>query len=295
MPSTSRVPSLFTSRTRISIWTAPTPRQAHSRASSSAPAQLYGDPERDLPSEFGQFGMTGNSHVPFIQAPPASRITSPASFRDDCTIRTTASSATTLVRAVRRLVDNEDEDEEAMPPTLRAVDTPETRRRTWPSMETLRRRVSGFSSASTPLPAPTFPPRRPPAPPPPARPWPALPRSTSSTRAAHPDAAHVLAVPPHACQQHQQEGTCGAHARRNVARARRVRRSRSFSGFTSMAQQVLAPIAEPEPDTVAELDEVAAEAYNTARGVGRFWVYEEDESDGSAAAGVLERGVERAW
>ncbi|KAJ7769447.1 hypothetical protein B0H16DRAFT_1452634 [Mycena metata] len=259
--------------------------------------------DHDLPSDFSQFGMTGNTLVPFIQAPPTSHAQfssaavaatpyatrgSDASFRDDCTVRTTGSAATTPVRAVRRVIEDEDyaDHEEAMPPTTTTANW----RRTWPSMQNLRGRVSGIFHRK-----PQGNTARPTAPPP----SPALSAASSTSTL---EITHV--VPTSQTRRtfslSLRNRTSGkvpvAHTpvEHVVARARRVRRSRSFSGFTSMAHQVLEPIAEPDADGIAELDEVGMEAYNTARGVGQFWVYEED-LDGAAAAGVLERGVERGW
>ncbi|KAJ7031744.1 hypothetical protein C8F04DRAFT_1262604 [Mycena alexandri] len=274
--------------------------------------------DHDLPSDFSQFGMTSNTIVPLIQAPPAShgQFSSAAgaatpyatrdrdiSFRDDRTVRTTASAATTPVRTVRRIVEDDDaqEDypEEAMPRTTTTANW----RRTWPSIQNLRGRVSGIFHRKH---------NQPTAPPP--SPALSVASSTSTLEITHvvptSQTRRTFSLSLRARPRHRTSST--SVSTRNkvpvahtpvehvVARARRVRRSRSFSGFTSMAHQVLAPIAEPDADAdgMAELDEVGIEAYNTARGVGQFWVYEEDlegAGDAAAVAGVLERGVERGW
>ncbi|KAJ7723485.1 hypothetical protein DFH07DRAFT_783527 [Mycena maculata] len=240
----------------------------HSRPNSMLASEI------DLPSEFGQFGMTGNTTVPFIQAPPASNNSSvmphamrDRTSRDDCTIRTTASTATTPVRAVRR-VEPDFDDEEDVPPIDATSQAPQTRRRTWPSMEGLRSRVSGiFQHKHAALPA---------VPPPTPESLDVAPAPRAKRAFSFSLRARTSSTSSKIPASHMPVG--------NIARPRRVRHSRSFSGFTSMAYQVLSPVAEPE-----ELDEVALEAYNSARGIGQFWVYEEDES---VAAAILERGVE---
>ncbi|KAJ7888319.1 hypothetical protein B0H14DRAFT_3127291 [Mycena olivaceomarginata] len=265
--------------------------------------EITGD---DLPSEFGQFGMTGNVRVPFLQAVPVRKgipldiietfnSARDATPRDEPTLPSAARFATAPIRAVRRVLDDDEEEDEDADHATAAThhDTEATRRRTWPSMQRLRGRVSGIFQ------------RRPTvthvsAAPPPTPDTTAVSGGTTST-------VDIVHMPPTSSRPRRtfsfslrDRVRAGATTNSkvpaahtpvgNVARARRVRRSRSFSGFTSMAHQVLAPIAEPECDG---LDEVALEAYNTARGVGQFWVYEEDL--GGAAAGLLERGVERAW
>ncbi|KAJ7484799.1 hypothetical protein B0H11DRAFT_2231479 [Mycena galericulata] len=251
--------------------------------------------ESDLPSEFEQFGMTVNATVPFLEAPPVSKARHrprEPSFRDDSTVRTARTMPANAMRAVRRVEDDGDEDEESVPPTAKA---PTTRRGTWPSMVNLRSRVSGIFQRKQ---APTHSHAPPPSPTAPSA-------STSTSSPLEADIEHVAPrsrrtffslrsrasstsskVPP----SHTPVGHTAS------ARTRRVRRSRSFSGFTSMAHAVLAPIAdadaEPEEE---ELDEVGMEAYRTARGVGLFWVYQEEdeeEEEETAAAGILERGVE---
>ncbi|KAJ6576080.1 hypothetical protein DFH09DRAFT_1361687 [Mycena vulgaris] len=249
----------------------------------------------ELMSEFAQFGMTGNTHVPVMQTPPSSKSPSYPAIphptrdtpsRDDCTVRTTATAATTPIRAVRRVVN---EDPEDVPPTQPDASALSIRRRTWPSMERLRSSVSGIFQR-TPKRYTSL------APPPPS---PTDPTSDSETEITH------VTPTPHARRTfslsfRSRARTSSISSTKFPApvgniptRTRRVRRSRSFSGFTSMAQQ-LGTIAEPDADADAELDEVGLEAYNTVRGIGRFWVYEEDEgeSDLSPAAGLLERGVE---
>ncbi|KAF7350160.1 hypothetical protein MVEN_01318500 [Mycena venus] len=235
-----------------------------------------------LPSEFGQFGMTGNTlHVPFIQAAPApkTKVGSQASypdapFRDDCTVRTARSSSTTLLRAVRRALDDGDDEHEheheaqATPPATAApppATTTTTRRSTWSSIDRLRGRVSGIfqrKHAHAPAHAPAAPPPSP---------------DTSAT--ASDDDDDIVHVAPRARRTFSFALRAARAAKIPAAhtpvghvpcaRRQRVRRSRSFSGFTSMAHRVLAPIAD-----AAELDERTVEACG---GVGRFWVYAQDE------------------
>ncbi|KAJ7676179.1 hypothetical protein B0H17DRAFT_1207449 [Mycena rosella] len=253
----------------------------------------------DLLSQFQQFGMTGNTQVPFIQAPPASRMAGTADIltrpratisRDDCTVRSTASSSTTPVRAVRRVLeddetDDEDDDEDLVPPTDGAGTT--TRRRTWPSMEGLRSRVSGIFHRKQLAYAPMAPP-----PPTPADREMASVLSTTeithATPATLPRRTFSFSLRSRSRTSSVSSTKLFPPAVNIAARTRRVRRSRSFSGFTSMAQQVLAAIADADTE---DFDDVALEAFNTVRGIGQFWMYEEDEAE--VAAGVLERGVER--
>ncbi|KAJ6611996.1 hypothetical protein B0H10DRAFT_2223527 [Mycena sp. CBHHK59/15] len=229
-------------------------------------------------SPFEQFGMTSNIQVPIMQPPPVAIISN--ATKQTPSVRTHATSATTTtVHPVRR---------DTVESGAQAADTDatvaDTRRRTWPAMLHLRRRVSGIFNRKQS--AARLPPNPPPTP---------------------ADAAHTPAedtTPPwsrrtfslsmrsraSSIRSHQASASNAEPVEKVLARRRRVRRSRSFAGFTTMAQHVLASIEEPDHDETAELDEVSVEAYNTVRGIGKFWVYEEDES---GAVCILERGVER--
>ncbi|KAJ7488304.1 hypothetical protein FB451DRAFT_1391249 [Mycena latifolia] len=259
---------------------------------SDAPALL---------SHFEEFGMTGNTRVPFIHAPPASRniyrTARDTPGRDDYTVRTTATSATTgsPIRAVRRVFDDDTDDEADVPPVAPADGS--TRRRTWPSMNNLRSRVSGIFHRKH-----TAAQHAPTAPPPPTPTDSCDLESSSSTSTENLDITHSAPAPrprrTFSFSLRSRSRTSSISSTKLPApvghiatRTRRVRRSRSFSGFTSMAHQVLAPI--PDADGGEDLDDVTLEASNTVRGIGQFWVYEEDESEAEAAAGVLERAVER--
>ncbi|KAJ7162783.1 hypothetical protein C8R43DRAFT_1173595, partial [Mycena crocata] len=236
-------------------------------------------------AEFLQFGMIGNTHghVPFLQAPPASnRIPdathSDTDFPEECSIRT----VTPLICRTS------DDDIENRPPPRAS-----TERRTWPAVARLRSRVSGVFQHKRAA-APTAPPPSPTG-------------ATTTLLATNAD-SEISHIAPSSVRRtfsfslRSRTSSISAKAKvpaahtpvGNIARNRRVRRSRSFSGFTSMAHQVLAPIAEPE-----DMDEVALEAYQTARSCGRVWVYEREESGqrekNSAVEAMLERGVEGAW
>ncbi|KAK6966313.1 hypothetical protein R3P38DRAFT_935840 [Favolaschia claudopus] len=288
--------------------------------------QLSEEEAASMSVDFAQFGMTGDLRVPFIHAAPPSRVAFHAnatSYReeDTTTVRTSKTAASTRsstpsMRLVRRAFTDDDDDasdtENSMPPaqpSSPAAKTPQ--RRTWPSMERLRGRVSGIfqrkRASSTTLTAP---------PPTPSDSTSDV--STSSTwgSVATPTSSDddIIHITPSSRPRRTFSGfslrtraraaTTASQSKRPVAhdvvdhlaipRAKRVRRSRSFSGFTSMAQQMmLPPIADVDEP---EVDEVGMEAYNVARGIGQFWKYEEDEMRGSlAVAGILERGVERHW
>ncbi|KAF7343838.1 hypothetical protein MSAN_01965000 [Mycena sanguinolenta] len=237
--------------------------------------------ERDLPAEFGQFGMTSNIHVPFIQAVPARKAAGLASkAMADATsgINTSATLTPIPLRAVRRvLAEDEENSDEAMPPTDVDGNAPAIYRRTWPSMEVLRRRVSGIFHRKD------------------ASHVPRAPSSTTSDTSLA-DATTTTHVTPPSRPRRTFSFSLRARAGPttkipeaptsvvNAARAQRVRRSRSFAGFTYMAHRVLDPI--PEPDV--ELDEIGLEAYNIARETGQFWVYEED--GGSCDRSIGTRG-----
>ncbi|KAJ7121543.1 hypothetical protein C8R44DRAFT_736335 [Mycena epipterygia] len=235
----------------------------------------------DLPSEFGQFGMTGNTRarVPFLHASPAPMHTITSALD-------TPATAPTRVRAVRRLFVDHDHDSDSdadadadadVPPTEPA---PTPRRRTWPSMGNLRGRVSGIfqrrQSIVTHGPGSVAPP-----------PSPTASSSTASASAftSFPCASTTALAPApvrrvfsFSLRSRTTKHAAPVKMRATTERGAR-RRSRSFSGFTSMAHQVLAPIAEPAHDDDYEGGEV--------------WIYalDEDEEEAAAAA-LLERGVE---
>ena len=69
-----------------------------------------------------------------------------------------------------------------------------------------------------------------------------------------------------------------------------LRRSRSFSGFTT----VLSAIVDAEQDRDEDLDEVTAEARNIAEGIGRRWAFEDvpEVQEDENAGFLFERCVE---
>ncbi|KAJ7214445.1 hypothetical protein GGX14DRAFT_542183 [Mycena pura] len=243
-------------------------------------------------ADLAQFGMTaGAARVPVIHAAPPARTAQPKHAQEE----------------------REDDDDDApargpaqepgavpaVPPSAPiaaapAPDAPGTRRRrTWPTMGRLRGRVSGIFQRKTQ--APAAPPGSPATP-------------TDAGAASGPRAsARSLGLRAHAgsttnllFRSSKSTAKTGHGPVEDPARARtrRVRRSRSFSGFTSMAQRALSSI----PDSEQGLDEVGREAYDTMRGLSPFWVYDhdsegaDDEEAGEAyayvAAVLLEHGVE---
>ncbi|KAJ7275866.1 hypothetical protein C8J57DRAFT_1505169 [Mycena rebaudengoi] len=221
-----------------------------------------------------EFGPMGNATVPFIYDQPTISTSFPvqvswSDFVQEQSTHSTDSTPDTPTTA----------DAEASYPIAHPdATTTEARRRTWPSMVKLRRRVSGIfnrksvsSLPANPPPSPVKPElggdMAPPAPP--RRTFSFSLRSrTSSIGRRNIPAQHVEPVS-------------------NIAtRRQQVRRSRSFSGFTTMAHHVLYSIPE-----LNDADEIGVEAYNTLRGIEPFWAYEDTEL--GAAAALLERGVER--
>ncbi|KAJ6612341.1 hypothetical protein B0H10DRAFT_2223189 [Mycena sp. CBHHK59/15] len=212
-------------------------------------------------SPFEQFGMTSNIQVPIMHPPPVAIISN--ATKQTPSVRTHATSATTTtVHPVRR---------DTVESGAQAADTDATTRLGHFQPQAVRGQASAQSSANarrrrTPPAEDTTPP------------WSRRTFSLSMRSRAS------------SIRSHQASASNAEPVENVLARRRRVRRSRSFAGFTTMAQHVLASIEEPDHDETAELDEVSVEAYNTVRGIGKFWVYEEDES---GAVCILERGVER--
>ncbi|KAJ6503862.1 hypothetical protein C8R45DRAFT_1209425 [Mycena sanguinolenta] len=143
---------------------------------------------------------------------------------------TSATRATTPLCIVHRALDEAEENsDEVIPPTAADANASAIYRRTWPSMEVLRRRISAIFHRKD------------------ASYVPRAPSPTASNKYL------ANATPPLASRRLPVLGMLETQTPViNAARAQRVRRSRSFAGFTHMALQVLDPI--PEPDV--ELDEV---------------------------------------
>ncbi|KAJ6517447.1 hypothetical protein C8R47DRAFT_1255043 [Mycena vitilis] len=235
-----------------------------------------GEVPLDLDSAFAQYGLTGNNtRVPLIQAAPARqaassfRVARPiftrrTSVRDDATIRTARTCATTPVRAVRRVLDEDEDSYDApMPPRRRDTDAPVPRSSTgWPKVARLvsgiftRKHTSTHAGAPPPSPSATSPSSSG-----------SDATSSTSTLESAPSTRRTFSFSLRANKKVPAAHTPVAH----VA----VRRSHSFSGFTDM----LAMPSVPEPEFDNDFDDVALEAFYTARAVGQHWVYEEDEEE----------------
>ncbi|KAJ7624724.1 hypothetical protein FB45DRAFT_1005564 [Roridomyces roridus] len=239
----------------------------------------------NFPTELSAYGMAPVS-VPRIDPAPPVKLRKKKPSADTASVRTMLTTRTAPIRAVRRpvvVVDDDDDDVENVPPTRQ--DKPLPRRRgTW---DGIRGRVSGIftrkpssvkQGVSAPAPSPIDDK---------STPAPMIiptPRHTASKFSLRSHANTVGKAAP--------VSYTVTKAETPAQRKKRVRRSRSFSGFTNMGRG-------DESDD--DLDEATLEATRSAAGFGCLWRYEEEEEDQTGegvggdefeATGLLERGVE---